>query len=374
MPATALYTDLGGRMLAGGSTIVLSAMAESLKTDGSPLAKVAFYADTTLIAAFDGDGNLLSGSSGASLMPGGVDRRPAAAGGRRLSASGGGNGAERGTVFTAAWSIPNLSKLINLLTVATTTSGRSQVSAASSVQAVAITAGSNQPPAAVVKSIGNGHRVRTGVSINVPVTVSDPDAAASSSSVFGDAGQRRRSTIGVPGSVIAKVEYFLNQAKLNTSTQPPFALDFTPPSDGTYVIEAIATDDAGLAGVATPVIVDANSASPTVTLSLPGDVKSTDLAGGGKTKVLVTRTNDDLTEPLTVTYKIKGTAVSGVDFKSLTGTVTIPVGAAAAKIKVRTFNDGVVDGNTLLKIKAVPDAEGVYGLGVPATVKVHILD
>ena len=262
--------------------------------------------------------------------------------------------------------------MINLLTVATTASGVSQVSAATTVQAVATTAGSNQPPATVIKSVGNGRRVRTGVKLTVPVTVTDPDA--SNTSAIGNPTKRRLNAVGVPGSLIAKMEYFLNQTKLGMATQPPFSFDFTPPAAGTYVLQAIATDDAGLAGVATPLVVDAVSASPTVALSVPGGGNSVTLSGGSKAKLVVTRSNDDISEPLTVNYKAKGSALAGVNYKPLTGTVTIPAGAASTKIKVRTFSGAATAGASLLKLKVVPDANGVYSLGAPAVAKVHIAD
>lgn len=46
------------------------------------------------------------------------------------------------------------------------------------------------------------------------------------------------------------------------------------------------------------------------------------------------RTGGDLSQPLTVTYTLGGTAVNGVDYQTLSGVVTIPAGATKAKVHV----------------------------------------
>ena len=256
--ALARISRLVGRQLAGGASVVLTAAADSLNTDGTPLARVDFYADSTLIASFDGSGNVLSGQAG--VAPTANDRRPAAE--RRTSADSG-PPAAKGSVFAATWTLPNLTKLINLITVATTSSGRSQVSSPTSVQAVASTPGGNRPPEAVFASTGDGSRLHTGVPVTIPVMVSDPDAANGSSgnALTGEQG-RRRSDVTFPSGLISKMEVYLNQVKLATITQPPYTASFTPPAEGTYVLEAIVTDGSGLSGVATPLIVDAVSTTP----------------------------------------------------------------------------------------------------------------
>ena len=368
-PATSLLTDLGGHQLAGGASVVLAATADSFSSDGTPLGEVDFYADSTLIASFDGNGNLLSGQAG--VAPAVNGQRLAAV--RRTSADSS-PPAAKGSVFAATWTLPNLTKLINLITVATTASGRSQVSSPTSVQAVASTPGGNRPPEAVFASTGDGSRVHTGVPITVPVMVSDPDAA-SGSALTGGQG-RRRSDVTFPSGLISKMEVYLNQVKLATITQPPYTASFTPPAEGTYVIEAIVTDGSGLSGVATPLIVDAVSATPGVSVSLAGAVngKSADVAAGDKAKVVVTRVNDDFTEPLTVGYKLKGSAVAGVDYKTLSSTVTIPAGAKSTKIKVSTLNNAASSGSAVLKLKLVPSADDIYEVTGNAGVKIGILD
>ena len=88
------------------------------------------------------------------------------------------------------------------------------------------------------------------------------------------------------------------------------------------------------------------------------------VAKGGKIKLVVARpANSDLTQPLTVVYKLKGTAAAYVDYVPLPGTVTIPAGKATAKIKVTALNEAVLNRppgtiTLLLKLKGVAGAQG----------------
>ena len=84
---------------------------------------------------------------------------------------------------------------------------------------------------------------------------------------------------------------------------------------------------------------------------------------GGPNGKLVVRRTGDLSVPLTIRYKVKGTAKAGVDYKPLPGTVTIPAGVAASKIKVRPISGA--PGHGTLKVKLVLElaADGSYGLG-----------
>ena len=368
VPNTALYSDLGGRNLAGGSTTTLTATAASLSPDGTALAKVEFFADNTLIASYDGRGKLLKGSSGLELS----GRRPAVEGQPIASAAPGAGSGVDGTVFTAAWNIPNLTKLVNLLMVATTQGGRSKVSAPITVQAVATTASSNKPPVAILKDVFGGTRARTGVKITIPVDVSDPDAADAHRETD---GRRPAAFNDTPSGLISKMEFYLNQVKVATATRPPFSFDITPTTPGSYAIQAIATDGAGLAGVAKPLVVKAVSISPGVTIDL-GTAKSIKrtVAGGASLSVVVRRVGDDLSMPLNVAYKASGSAVPRVNYKSLKGKVTIPAGKASVSFKVRTLANAATDGTTTLKLGLLPSNIGVYKLAKPSRVQVSILD
>ena len=341
LPATSLLTDLGGRTLKGGTSITLTALADSLRTDGGRLARVDFYTDDTLLASYDGSGKPIVTASAiqtaavASTAP-----------------------APNGTVFRAGWTIPAVNKLVNLTTVATTVSGRAQVSSPVTVRVT--TDAANQPPVVTVAGITDGAQLPPRTILTIPVVATDPDAPVGG----GQVGTN-------PGSVVSRVEYYLNQTKLGTSLQGSFTFSVTPPALGTYVLNTIVTDGAGLSGLAAPVIFQIID-STVVTLTEPngGNV----IEGGDALKLKVIRTGD-LSRPLTVTYRTKnGGNVPGVDYKELSGTVTIPAGSANTRIKVRAFDDGVADGDKILKLILLPSADGAYSVAKPARAKVRIID
>lgn len=148
----------------------------------------------------------------------------------------------------------------------------------------------------------------------------------------------------------------------------------TSDSRGSFVVTASAASSNRVvlsaflpAGHAAPTI-------PTVTFVVPGSDKgkATITEGGPKLKILASRTGDDLSQPVTISYKAIGTAIAGVDYKPMSGTVTIPAGSATAKVKILAYPDGVADGTKVLKLKLQPS--DTYILGTVSKVKLTILD
>ena len=89
---------------------------------------------------------------------------------------------------------------------------------------------------------------------------------------------------------------------------------------------------------------------------------------GKKGRFLFTRTGD-LSAPLTVAYTVGGTAAAGAAYKSLSGSVTIPVGMATAKLPVVPLEAAGTDGETVV---ATLQAVGGYtaDTAAPATVTI----
>jgi hypothetical protein len=52
----------------------------------------------------------------------------------------------------------------------------------------------------------------------------------------------------------------------------------------------------------------------------------------------ITRTGN-LSDPLTVTYSVSGTAINGVDYALLSGTITIAAGSASALLTLQPLDD-----------------------------------
>ena len=339
VPGTALITDLTGRTILGGTVIVLTATAESNRADGRPLGRVDFYADNTLLGSYDGDASNDVTAAARSLS--------------HTSAVNDNGPAANGTVFSTTWNVPETDGLVNLITVATTTTGRSRVSTVVPVRVT--TATTNQPPTVAILSVLSGEQFPVNATINIPVTASDPD---------------RTSGASRPQSVIAQVSNYINRSLISTSATSPYGFPYAVRSAGTYVINSIATDGLGLSTVAVPVIIRAVGAT-TVNLVKPG--KRTVNEGAGPRRVKIVR-GGDLSQPLTVNYRVAGGAVAGVDYRPLSGTVTFPAGISRVRIKVRALPDGQADGNKTLKLVLSPDENGTYVVGAPARVNLRIID
>lgn len=79
-----------------------------------------------------------------------------------------------------------------------------------------------------------------------------------------------------------------------------------------------------------------------------------------------------LTTPLTVTYTVAGTALSGIDYTALSGTATFLAGQATVTVLVTPLADATVEGAESV-ILTVTDAAS-YDLGAPASATVMITD
>ncbi len=93
---------------------------------------------------------------------------------------------------------------------------------------------------------------------------------------------------------------------------------------------------------------------------------------GPKNAVFVVHRFGETNADLSVAYGIGGTATNGVDYLTLSGTVTIPAGHRAAHITVVPLDDGRPDitSTVILKLKA----SAHYGIGRPASAAAIILD
>jgi hypothetical protein len=76
--------------------------------------------------------------------------------------------------------------------------------------------------------------------------------------------------------------------------------------------------------------------------------------------------------PLSVRYTVTGTASATTDYRALSGTVTIPAGAAWAKILVVPIADTIVEGGETVVVTLTTGIG--YGVGTPATATVKIID
>jgi hypothetical protein len=106
---------------------------------------------------------------------------------------------------------------------------------------------------------------------------------------------------------------------------------------------------------------------PTVTVAAT-DAAATE-AGPTTGTIAVTRTGST-TSALTVLYTVGGTATAGSDYVALSGTVTIPAGAASATITVTPINDTLVEPSETAIVTLA--ANSAYAVGSPASATVTI--
>jgi hypothetical protein len=85
----------------------------------------------------------------------------------------------------------------------------------------------------------------------------------------------------------------------------------------------------------------------------------------------ISRTGDTTTG-VTVLYTLAGTALNGSDYASLSGSVTIPAGAASATVTVTPIDDTAVEGNETVILTVSADA--AYTVGSPSSATVTIAD
>lgn len=107
---------------------------------------------------------------------------------------------------------------------------------------------------------------------------------------------------------------------------------------------------------------------PTVTLT----VAAATAAEGGVAGGFSVSRSGSTTAALNVSYSIAGTASNGVDYASLSGSVTIPAGASSATIAVVPVDDSDVEGNETVIISLLANA--AYTLGNSSSGTVTILD
>lgn len=88
----------------------------------------------------------------------------------------------------------------------------------------------------------------------------------------------------------------------------------------------------------------------------------------------VVRSGTDLTNALAVNYRVRGTATNGVDFQTLSGTITIPAGQASVNLMVTPIVDSLSEGQELIEIELADGAGYSVGLVSERTVQANLLD
>ena len=84
----------------------------------------------------------------------------------------------------------------------------------------------------------------------------------------------------------------------------------------------------------------------------------------------VTRTGGGTASPLTVSYKVSGSATSGSDFAALSGSVTIPKGRTSAAIAVTPVDDSTIESSETVVVTLAANPAYIVGASSTATVEI----
>jgi hypothetical protein len=200
-----------------------------------------------------------------------------------------------------------------------------------------------------------------------------------------------------PDDWVAVVEFFANGHRLGTRTNcfscanpiNPFCLVWTNVPPGDYVLTAIAIDTRGATGQSAPVNITvqegpaATNLPPVVTVvatdayaSLPCSNATTVVDTGTFTVTRYGPTNDSLT----VYYTLGGTALNGVDYVTLPGSVTIAPGALTSNVVVTPLAGAAVSATKTVVLQLIqpvciasyPPPPGCYQVGLPYAATVYI--
>src|SRR6185312_4950595 len=126
----------------------------------------------------------------------------------------------------------------------------------------------------------------------------------------------------------------------------------------------------GTPASATVIIIDDEPPLPVVTITA-SDATATENNPADTGIFTVSRTGSTVSS-LGVSYTIGGSAVSGTDYQSLSGTVTIPAGQTTAPITVVPIDDSAVEGNETVVVTLSGNSN--YTVGTPGSATVTIVD
>ena len=139
--------------------------------------------------------------------------------------------------------------------------------------------------------------------------------------------------------------------------------------DKTVVVTISANSLYAIATPSSATVIIKDSDLPTVTI----EAAISSISDNGTTpgEYVVTHTGTTAL-PLTVRYSVSGTAVSGTNFVTLSGSVVIPVGSASAPIILTPIKDGQFTGDLTVVVSITPNS--AYLIGSPNAATITIVE
>lgn len=108
------------------------------------------------------------------------------------------------------------------------------------------------------------------------------------------------------------------------------------------------------------------------TISITAGKETINEAANDSGSFIVTRSGENTTEELIVTYTVGGTATAGIDYKALTGTAVIPVGQSTASITLIPLDGPAVENEETVIITL--NASNNYIIGTTSQATITIVD
>jgi hypothetical protein len=162
-----------------------------------------------------------------------------------------------------------------------------------------------------------------------------------------------------------KVEFFEGANSLGFGTFQPatcpapycpyFALTWSNVPPGKYVLRAVATDSVGASSRSNPAeITVLDGVNIYATDAVAAERPLTTAVAPDTATFTVRRPNVETNNAIVVRYEISGTASNGVDYRNLSGEVTIPAGALSAQIVVDPLDDNLSEDTETVILTLIP--------------------
>ena len=142
----------------------------------------------------------------------------------------------------------------------------------------------------------------------------------------------------------------------------------TPTTSGTFNVAISARNEAGIASAGLLIIVATDPPVATIAATVPEVGVESGQAGVFTVSLPAKRATS-----LDVSYMVKGSAQSGIDYIPLSGTVTIKAGKKSRKIDVSPLGDLCGAAKKTVKVILDDDPDGIYTVGTPDSAKVKIV-
>jgi hypothetical protein len=236
--------------------------------------------------------------------------------------------------YNLSW-VPTAPGTYTIDAVATDNAGLTTTS-----NAVTITV-TDAPPSVTLTAPSGNISVVEGTSITLSATASDIDGT------------------------VASVGFYSGSTLLGSASASPYTVSWTASAPGTYVVEAIATDDAGLSSASSAVTITVTDAPPVVTLTAPAGNTSVVLG----TIVTLSANASDADEAVSsVSFYQGSTLIRTVATSPYTINWTPPATGTYVVDAVATDASGVsmTSGSVTITVVPVPDFPPTVSLTAPS--------